>query len=84
MDWLRYRSRRLGTKIGPKSVRFWGAGFLLFKIRLKSSKGDVAEVSAPDRGFARLDLGQLLHGISTFRSASFVNECSNGKGVLLF
>ena len=68
------------SKTGP----VWGAGFLLFKIRLKSSKGDVAEVSAPDRGFARLDLGQLLHGISTFRSASFVNECSNGKGVLLF
>ena len=27
MDWLCYRSRRLGTKTGPKLVRYWGGRF---------------------------------------------------------
>ena len=28
MDWLRFRSRRLGTKTGPKLVRYWGGSVL--------------------------------------------------------
>ena len=45
MDW-RFRSRRLGTKIGPKSVRFWGGSFVIRRgVHCRSSSPERAKAT---------------------------------------